>query len=217
MADTEKKTEITAKGAKVKPLAGKDYNLSPQVFEVEPKIGLLHEVVRAEQAELRSGSAATKTRSDVRGGGVKPWRQKGTGRARAGSSRMPHWTGGGVAFGPHPRDYSFKVNRKVRGKALKMALSARARDGGLTVVDNLVFEQPRTREAAEVLEGLDVSYPLLVLLSEADTNAELSFRNLPEVGVTNPGSLGVTDILGARTLLITRPALEQLNKMGEAK
>ena len=199
----------------VKALDGKDIKFSPDVFEVEPKIGVLHEVVRFEQAARRSGSASTKTRSEVSGGGIKPWRQKGTGRARAGSSRMPHWTGGGVAFGPKPRDYSFKVNRKVRNKALKMALSARVSEGSLKVVDNLDFEEPKTTAAAMILASLDVSYPLLVLLTEADINAALSFRNIPRVDVCATSDLGVVDIMAARTLVVTSQALDELNRLGE--
>lgn len=201
--------------AGIKALAAKDYSLSPAVFEVEPSSGVLHEVVRSEQAALRAGTAASKTRAMVRGGGTKPWRQKGTGRARAGSSRMPHWTGGGVAFGPSPRDYSFKINRKVRSKALKMALSARAGEGSLRVVENLAFEEPRTAQAEAALESLDVEYPLLVLVGDGDSNAELSFRNLLEVVVRPASSLGVAEVLASRTVLLSRQALEQLNSMGE--
>ncbi|GBE57446.1 50S ribosomal protein L4 [bacterium BMS3Abin01] len=218
MAETDKKEKAPENGTGgVKALAGKDYKLNPDVFEVEFKVGVVHEVVRAEQAADRKGTASTKTRGQVRGGGVKPWRQKGTGRARAGSSRMPHWTGGGVAFGPSPRDYSFKVNRKVRRKAVKMVLSERAREGALKVVESLAFDEPKTAAANAALEKLDVSYPLLVLTDESDANAELSFRNLPEVGVRQVDGLAVTEVMGARTLLVSRPALEQLNKLGEAK
>jgi len=218
MAEEEKKEKATAADAAgVKALADKDFKLNPEVFGVELKVGVVHEVVRAEQAADRKGTASTKKRGQVRGGGVKPWRQKGTGRARAGSSRMPHWTGGGVAFGPSPRDYSFKVNRKVRRKALKMALSTRAREGGLKVVESLAFDEPKTAAADAALRELDVSYPLLVLTDESDENAELSFRNLPEVGVRKASSLAVTEIMGARTVLVSRPALEQLNKLGETE
>ncbi|MBE0428949.1 MAG: 50S ribosomal protein L4 [Thermoleophilia bacterium] len=186
--------------------------LNAAVFDVEPNVGVIHEVVRAEMAALRRGTASTKTRSEVRGGGAKPWRQKGTGRARAGSIRMPHWTGGGVAFGPRPRTYDFKVNRKARSKAMKMALSARVREGRLKVVDNLSFEEPRTAAAVAVLDGLEISYPLLVLLDESDTNAMLAFRNLPRVGVTVPGELDVNDVMAARTVLTTAGVIEQLNQ-----
>ncbi len=217
MAEEDGKKETQEPAAGIKALADKDFKLSPDVFEVEPSTGVLHEVVRAEQAAMRKGTAASKTRGMVRGGGVKPWRQKGTGRARAGSSRMPHWTGGGVAFGPSPRDYSFKVNRKVRSKALKMALSARAGEGGLKVVESLAFAEPKTAQAEAALESLDVDYPLLVLLGEDDDNAELSFRNLLEVEVRDAKSLGVTEIMAARTLLVSKQALEQLNGLGEAE
>jgi large subunit ribosomal protein L4 len=195
----------------VKAIDVKSAELNPDVFEVEPKVGVLHDVVRAEMAAQRRGTASTKRRGEVRGGGVKPWRQKGTGRARAGSSRMPHWTGGGVTFGPKPRDYKFKVNRKVRSKAMKMALSARVREGGLRVVDNLTFEEPKTQAAVAVLAELDVTYPLLVLIGEEDMNAALAFRNLPQVGVTVTSELDVTDIMGARTVLTTKGVVQQLN------
>ena len=201
----------------VKALEGKDAGLKPEVFAVEPKLGVLHEVVRAEFASMRRGTASAKNRAEVSGGGVKPWRQKGTGRARAGSSRMPHWTGGGITFGPTPRDFSFKVNRKVRKKALKMALSVRASEGSLKVVDALPFEEPKTAAAAAVLKSLDVAYPLLVLVTEADEQAALSFRNIPRVGVTDTSDLLVSDIMAARTVLATREAVEQLNAIGDAK
>lgn len=201
----------------VKPLSGKDLKLNPAVFEVEAKVGVIHEVVRAEMAARRAGTAATKTRGQVRGGGAKPWRQKGTGRARAGSSRIPHWTGGGVTFGPTPKDYSFKINRKVRSKALKMALSERVREGNLRVVDGLEFDEPRTAAAAAVLEGLDVTYPLLVLVGEDDANVALSFRNIDRVDVADTGDLMVSDIIGARTVLTTSGVIEQLNGIGEGK
>jgi len=201
----------------VKALDAKEAKLSPKVFAVEPKIGVLHEAVRAEMAAMRSGTASTKKRGEVRGGGVKPWRQKGTGRARAGSSRMPHWTGGGIAFGPKPRDYSFKVNRKVRAKALKMALSARAGEGSIKVVDGLPFNEPKTAAAAAVLDNLGVDYPLLVLLDDGDANAAMSFRNLPGVSVCNASELNVVDIMATRSVLLTSRVLEQLNGLGDRK
>ncbi|MHB8142511.1 MAG: 50S ribosomal protein L4 [Thermoleophilia bacterium] len=201
----------------VTALDEKDAGLKPEVFAVEPKLGVLHEVVRAEFASMRRGTASSKNRAEVSGGGVKPWRQKGTGRARAGSSRMPHWTGGGITFGPTPRDFSFKVNRKVRKQALKMALSVRVSEGSLKVVDALPFDEPKTAAAAAVLSGMDVNYPLLVLLTEADENAAMSFRNIPRVDVTDTGDLLVSDIMAARTVLVTREAVEQLNAMGDAK
>jgi large subunit ribosomal protein L4 len=218
-AKSKKKKKVAAevKVPEVKTVAAKDMKLNPDVFEVEARVGVIHEVVRAEMAARRKGSASTKTRSEVRGGGAKPWRQKGTGRARAGSSRMPHWTGGGVTFGPTPRDFSFKVNRKMRSKAMKMALSVRAGEGNFKVVESLDFEEPKSAAAAALLVDLDVTYPLLVLLDEADVNAALSFRNLPRVDVIDTTDLAVSDIIGARTVLVTRQALEHLNGIGEGK
>lgn len=201
----------------VNTLTAKDAGLNPKVFEVEPKVGVMHEVVRAEMASLRRGTASSKNRGEVRGGGKKPWRQKGTGRARAGSSRIPHWTGGGITFGPTPRDYNFKVNRKVRSKALWMALSARAREGGLKIVDRLVFEEPKTAAAEAVLDNLDVNYPLLVLVGDEDKNAIPSFRNLLSVEVTDTTDLLVSDVLEAHMVLASKEAIEQLNRMGEAR
>ncbi|MEK7816769.1 MAG: 50S ribosomal protein L4 [Actinomycetota bacterium] len=211
------KPKAEVKVPAVKALSSQQLKLNPEVFAVEPKTGVLHEVVRAEFASMRQGSASTKTRGEVRGGGAKPWRQKGTGRARAGSNRMPHWTGGGVTFGPSPRDYSFKVNRKVKRKALKMALSARVSEGGFKVVDGLPFEEPKTAAAEAVLADLDVAYPLLVLLSGEEANAALAFRNLPRVGVRRAQNVMVSDIIGARTVLATKDAVEQLNRLGESK
>ncbi len=218
-AKSKKKAAAAAavKVPEVKALGVKEAKLSPEVFAIEPKIGVLHEAARSELAARRAGTASTKKRGEVRGGGVKPWRQKGTGRARAGSSRMPHWTGGGIAFGPKPRDYSFKVNRKVRAKALKMALSARASEGSIKVVDGMPFDEPKTAAAAAVLKNLDVKYPLLVLVDDNDANAAMSFRNLPSVSVCNAAELGVADVLSARTVLLTRQVLEQLNAMGVSK
>ncbi len=201
----------------IKALGEKEAKLSPAVFAIEPKVGVLHEAVRAELAARRSGSASTKKRGEVSGGGAKPWRQKGTGRARAGSSRMPHWTGGGIAFGPKPRDYGFKVNRKVRAKALKMALSARASEGSIKVIDGLPFDEPKTAAAAAVLANLDINYPLLVLVGEDDGNAAMSFRNLPQVTVVSAGELGVADVMATRSVLLTKQVLEQLNGLGESR
>ncbi|MEK6537304.1 MAG: 50S ribosomal protein L4 [Actinomycetota bacterium] len=201
----------------VRALSDKEAKLNPEIFAIEPRIGVLHEAARAELAARRGGNASTKKRGEVRGGGVKPWRQKGTGRARAGSSRMPHWTGGGVAFGPKPRDYRFKINRKVRAKALKMALSARASEGSIKVIDGLPFEEPKTAAAAAVLESLKLNYPVLVLVDDDDANAAMSFRNLPKVTVCNSSELGVADIMSTRTVLLTKQVLEQLNSLGVKK
>src|SRR4029077_2276293 len=151
---------------------------------------LLHESVRAEQAARRRGTAATKTRAMVRGGGAKPWRQKGTGRARAGSSRSPIWTGGGTVFGPKPRSYTFKVNRKEQRAALRSALSLHAQRGSIAVLANGAFDGPKTAVAAGLLEDWETptgkSHPVLVVLIPEESDAALSFRNLARVSVLTP-------------------------------
>jgi large subunit ribosomal protein L4 len=171
---------------------------------------LVHESVRAEQAARRRGTASTKTRAMVSGGGAKPWRQKGTGRARAGSSRSPLWTGGGTAFGPRPRSYTFKVNRKERRAALRSALSLHAGRGSLAVLDAAAFAAPKTRQAAQLLSDWDRPGPTLVVLGAEESAAALSFRNLARVRVTTPEDVGVTELLGAASLLVSEPALDAL-------
>ena len=171
---------------------------------------LVHQSVRAEQAARRRGTASTKTRGLVSGGGAKPWRQKGTGRARAGSSRSPIWTGGGTVFGPQPRSYTFKVNRKEQRAALRSGLSLHAHRGSLAIFDAGVFSAPKTRQALEVLDGWDQPRPALVVLAAEESAAALSFRNLARVAVLTPESVGVTDLLGAACLLVSEGALAAL-------
>jgi large subunit ribosomal protein L4 len=178
--------------------------------------GLVHQSVRAEQAARRRGTAATKTRGMVSGGGAKPWRQKGTGRARAGSSRSPVWTGGGTVFGPQPRSYTFKVNRKEQRAALRSALSLHAQRGSLAVLDAGSFSEPKTRQARDLLDdwsAADVGpRTTLVVLAPQETAAALSFRNLARVSVLDAEAAGVTDVLGAATLLVSEAALETLTR-----
>jgi large subunit ribosomal protein L4 len=171
---------------------------------------LVHQSVRAEQAARRRGTAATKTRGLVSGGGAKPWRQKGTGRARAGSSRSPVWTGGGVVFGPQPRSYTFKVNRKEQRAALRSALSLHAERGSLAVLDASAFQAPKTSQARDLLDGWDQPQPTLVVLGAQESAAALSFRNLARVAVLQPESVGVADLLGAASLLLSEAALSEL-------
>ena len=171
---------------------------------------LVHQSVRAEQAARRRGTAATKTRGIVSGGGAKPWRQKGTGRARAGSSRSPIWTGGGVAFGPHPRSYTFKVNRKEQRAALRSALSLHAERKSLAILDAGAFTAPKTRQALDLLEDWGQDGPTLVVLAPEQSNAALSFRNLKRVAVLSAADVGVTDLLAAASLLVSQAALDQL-------
>ena len=177
---------------------------------------LLHESVRAELNARRRGTASTKTRGLVSGGNSKPWRQKGTGRARAGSTRSPIFTGGGTVFGPHPRSYTFKVNRKERRAALRSALSLHAERGSIAILDASVFQAPRTRQALDLLNDWTPSaqrtVPTLVVLSPEETAAALSFRNLDRVSVASPENVGVTELLGAATLVISEPALKALTE-----
>ncbi|MHB8533279.1 MAG: 50S ribosomal protein L4 [Solirubrobacteraceae bacterium] len=171
---------------------------------------LVHQSVRAEQAARRRGTAATKTRGEVSGGGAKPWRQKGTGRARAGSNRSPVWTGGGIVFGPHPRSYTFKVNRKEQRAALRSALSLHAGRGTLAVLDAAQFKAPKTSQAFDLLDDWNQSRPTLVVLAPDESAAALSFRNLDRVLVATAEQVGVTELVGAASLLVTQPALDAL-------
>ncbi len=173
---------------------------------------LVHQSVRAEQAARRRGTAATKTRGMVSGGGAKPWRQKGTGRARAGSNRSPVWTGGGTAFGPKPRSYTFKVNRKEQRAALRSGLSLHAERGTIAILDAGAFKAPKTRQALDLLEDWDQIRPTLVVLTAEESHAALSFRNLERVAVLLSESVGVTDLLGAASLLVSEPALAALTE-----
>jgi large subunit ribosomal protein L4 len=198
-------------------LGGGSATLDATAFEARFNMPLVHEAVRAELNARRQGTHATKTRGDVSGGGAKPWRQKGTGRARAGSSRSPVWTGGGTVFGPQPRHYTVKVNRKARRAALRSALSVHAERELLAVFDAGVFDAPSTKQAVGLLdEWLDVipAHPragsTLVLLSEDEANAGLSFRNLAKVAVMPVADAGVADVIGAATLLVSETALPQL-------
>jgi large subunit ribosomal protein L4 len=178
---------------------------------------LVHQSVRAEQAARRRGTAATKTRGMVSGGGAKPWRQKGTGRARAGSSRSPIWTGGGTAFGPQPRSYTFKVNRKEQRAALRSALSLHSERGSLAILDAAPFTQAKTRQARELLDGWSQPQPTLVVLAGEESAAALSFRNLARVAVLSPEDVGVSDLLGAASLLVSEPALKALSARAAAQ
>jgi large subunit ribosomal protein L4 len=173
---------------------------------------LVHQSVRAEQAARRRGTAATKTRGMVSGGGAKPWRQKGTGRARAGSNRSPIWTGGGVTFGPQPRSYTFKVNRKEQRAALRSALSLHAGRGSLAILDAGSFATPKTRQALDLLEDWGQTGPTLVVLGPEESAAALSFRNLARVAVLSATDVGVTEVVGAASLLVSEAALTELTE-----
>jgi large subunit ribosomal protein L4 len=180
------------------------------VFGHETHRQLLYEAVRAEMLARRQGTSDTKTRGRVAGGAAKPWRQKGTGRARAGTTRSPLWKGGGVVFGPHPRDYSVKMNRKAARRAKMIALSQHASLASLGVFDGSVFTTPRTKEARAFVEGWGRQAPLVVLVGEDETNAALSFRNLERVIVAWAEDITVVELLWARSLLVSQAALAEL-------
>jgi large subunit ribosomal protein L4 len=187
-----------------------DHELPAELFEAPVNVSLMHQVVIAGLASLRAGTHSTKTRGEFSGGGKKPWRQKGTGRARHGSSRSPIWTGGGVAHGPKPRDHSVRVNKKMKRGALRSALSDAASSGKLVVIDEIGFDEPSTRDAAAILEALELGGKVLVVVPEPETTVEKSFRNLHQVRLTYARSLSVYDVLSADRVLFSKPALEAL-------
>jgi large subunit ribosomal protein L4 len=191
-------------------LGGGTVTLDDKAFGAEFNMAIVHETVRAEQAARRQGTSSSKTRGEVRGGGAKPWKQKGSGRARAGSSRNPIWTGGGAAFGPQPRHYTFKVNRKARRVALRSALSVHAERGSLAVFDGSVFDAPSTKHAVELLSGWGPNARTLVVLHESEANAGRSFRNLQRVLVIPVEDAGVTNIINGARLLVSEAALPAL-------
>ena len=191
-------------------LGGGEIALDAHAFEARFNMPLVHESVRAELNARRRGTASTLTRGKVSGGGAKPWRQKGTGRARAGSSRSPVWTGGGVVFGPMPRSYTFKVNRKARRAALRSSLSAHAERGTLAVFDAGVFDGPSTKQASALLRDWGQPGPTLVLLASEEAAAGKSFRNIARLAVMPVIDMGVADVVGAASLLVSETALNEL-------
>jgi len=207
MAVTE--VEIKGKGGKV---AGK-VALDPHLFGAEVNIGLLHQALIRQLANGRQGSANTKTRTEVRGGGRKPYRQKGTGRARQGSIRAPQYAGGGIVFGPKPRSYAQDMPRKQRRLALRSALSSKAQDGRLVVVEALEFDEPKTREFIGVLADAGIEGTVLVALDNHNLNAEKSARNLVGVKVVLTRNLNVRDLLNHEWLLMTKGAVDQVGEV----
>jgi len=191
-------------------LGGGSFTLDAAAFEAPFNMPLVHETVRAELNARRHGTASTKTRGQVSGGGAKPWRQKGTGRARAGSSRSPVWTGGGTVFGPTPRHYTVKVNRKARRAALRSVLSLHAERGSLAVFDAQAFDAPSTARAAEMLAEWSATAPTLIVLTESEAAAGKSFRNLSHAHAIPVQDTGVADLVGAASLLVSQAAMESL-------
>lgn len=181
--------------------------LDEAIFGIEPNVAVLHQVVTAQLAARRAGTHKTKTRSEVRGGGAKPWKQKGTGRARQGSIRAPHWRGGGVVHGPQPRSYAQRTNKKMIRLALRSALADRAAEGNVIVVDSWSFEQPSTKAAVAALEAIGATGRVLMVLGDEDRNAWLSFRNLPAVHLLAPGQLNAYDVLVSDVVVFTRDTL----------
>ena len=171
---------------------------------------LVHDSVRAELNARRQGTASSKTRAEVSGGGAKPWRQKGTGRARAGSSRSPIWTGGGITFGPQPRHFTFKINRKERRSALRSALSVHAERESLAILDPTSFDTPSTKAGKALLGDWAAGGSVLIVLTDEQAKVALSFRNLPRVSVLAAPAVGVADVIGAAKLLISEDALSAL-------
>ena len=199
------------------------YNVDgQQVGEIELRDALfgqpvneavLHEVVVMQLANRRRGTHDTKTRSEVRGGGRKPWRQKGTGRARHGTIRSPIWRGGGIVFGPHPRDYSFQVPKKVKRLALKSALSAKAGEGRILVLDALDLAEPKTKDMIRILDNLNAAEGALVVTADRDTNVEKSSRNIPGVKSLEARQLNVYDLLYHPNLILTRDAVARVEEV----
>jgi large subunit ribosomal protein L4 len=182
-------------------------DLDESIFGIEPNVPVMHQVVTAQLAKRRAGTQSTKTRAEVRGGGAKPWKQKGTGRARQGSIRSPQWVGGGVALGPKPRSYAQKTPKKMVRLALRSALSDRASDGKVVVIDGWSFEAPSTKGAVAALAALGVEGRVLVVLSRDDIDAWKSFRNLPQVHVLAAGELNTYDVLVNDYVVFTRDTL----------
>jgi large subunit ribosomal protein L4 len=204
-------TEVEVKGQDGK-VAGK-VALDPHLFGAEVNVGLLHQALVRQLANGRQGSASTKNRSEVRGGGRKPYRQKGTGRARQGSIRAPQYAGGGIVFGPTPRSYTQDMPRKQRRLALRSALSSKAQEGRLVVVEGLQFEEPKTREFIGVLADAGVEGTVLVALENHNLNAEKSARNLVGVKVILTRNLNVRDLVNHDWLLMTRAAVDQVGEV----
>ncbi len=188
-----------------------EIELNDEIFNRDVKEHLLHDVVRMQRAGRRSGNASTKTRAEVRGGGAKPWRQKGTGRARAGTRNSPIWRGGGVAFGPKPRDYSFKLNRKVRAQAISMAISARMQEGNLIVLDDFSMDRIKTKDFVGIMSVLEAENALIIAETGNETLSKSS-RNVNGYKVLPVEGLNVYDILLHKKIILLQPVINSLEK-----
>jgi large subunit ribosomal protein L4 len=199
MAKLKVKTQIGAESGSVE--------LDDDIFGIEPNVAVMHQVVTAQLAARRAGTQSTKTRAEVRGGGAKPWKQKGTGRARQGSIRSPQWKGGGVALGPKPRSYAQRTPKKMIKLALRSALSDRAAEGKVIVVERWEFDSPRTKDAVAALDALGLEGRVLVVLGDDDVDAGRSFRNLPEVQILEARELNAYDVLVNDYVVFTKDNL----------
>lgn len=192
----------------------KDIKLNETIFGIEPNDQAIFDMVLLQRASWRQGTHKVKNRTEVRGGGRKPWRQKGTGRARQGSTRSPQWVGGGVVFGPTTaRNYKFKLNRKVRQLALKSALSQKVIDNELVALDSISFEAPKTKDMVKVLENLEAGRKALIVMDEIDNTVALSARNIPGVKVIDSRCLNVYDILDSTKLIMTEGAIKAVEEV----
>ena len=190
-----------------------EIELNEAIFGIEPNESVVYDAIIMQRASLRQGTHAVKNRSAVRGGGRKPWRQKGTGRARQGSIRSPQWRGGGVVFGATPRSYGYKLPKKVRRLAIKSVLSEKVAENKLVVVEGLAFDAPKTKEFKQVLENLSVDTKVLVVLEGGNDFAALSGRNLPNVSIVESNNVSVLDVVAADKLLVTKTALTQIEEV----
>ncbi|MCH1626082.1 50S ribosomal protein L4 [Fredinandcohnia quinoae] len=190
-----------------------EIELNDSVFGIEPNNKVLFDAVIMQRASMRQGTHKTKIRSEVAGGGRKPWRQKGTGRARQGSIRSPQWRGGGTVFGPTPRSYSFKLPKKVRRLAIKSALSSKVLEDNILVLDNLVLDTPKTKEMVAVLKGLNVDRKALIVTADNNEAIALSARNIPGVTVVAANGVNVLDVLNHDKLVITKAAVEKVEEV----
>src|SRR3954465_377753 len=190
-----------------------DIELNEAVFGIEPNQHVLFEAIVMQRASLRQGTHKTKVRSEVAGGGRKPWRQKGTGRARQGSIRSPQWRGGGTVFGPTPRSYSYKLPKKVRRLAIKSALSTKVLEENILVLESLVFDGPKTKDFKGVLQALSVESKALIVTADLDENVALSGRNIPGVTIVTADGINVLDVLNHEKLILTKAAVEKVEEV----
>ena len=199
---------LNLKGEKIS-----DITLKKELWEIEPNDAVLYDAIRLAKNSLRQGTHDTKTRSEVSGGGRKPWRQKGTGRARQGSTRAPHWPGGGIVFGPHPRSYSFKMNKKERRLALKSALAYKFKDKELIVIDNFKIESNKTKDMVNIMENLKATKNVLIIVDALDENMILATRNLSNILLLQADEINTYDIVAADKMIVTKQAIKSIEEV----